>query len=99
MTSDNSPLVALGWMLTDASCAVVFTALSVVVPSALLGYTPGAFGAPTLVLSGLYVYLKLSEALFPPIATAAEQPYHEALRASEESLPISDGVLESGTDS
>ena len=91
MSTDTFPLVALAWTLADAGCAVLFTALSVVVPSALVGYTPGALGTPTLVLGGLFVYLKLSEALLPSVVTVAEKPSHERPRGSEGGLSLAEG--------
>lgn len=94
METDTSPLVALAWTLADAGCAVLFTASSVVLPSALIGGAPGLFGTTTLVLVGLLVYLKASEAVFPAVVTVAEPPYHERLHVSEEATPVSDGVLD-----
>ena len=90
MSTDTFPLVALAWTLADAGCAVLFTALSVVIPSALVGYTPGALGTPTLVLGGLFVYLKLSEALLPSVVTVSEASPSDCPDPSYEVFPLAE---------
>lgn len=90
--SRDTPLSAITWTLVDATSAVVFTALGVLVPSVLFGYTPGPFGTVVLVVATLAVYLKLSELFLPALVTVGADRRPD--RRAEDELPVSSGAEE-----
>jgi len=71
--SSKHPLAILGWILVDATLAVVSATLIVALPAVSVGFVLGPIAGTMFGLLGLAAYFIVSEAVFPQTYRVADR--------------------------